>query len=181
MCKRDLVVILGLVGVMSIVAATPSGCASPDRSAGGGSGTARMGDALETASSLPTLTRVAGLGAIEGVFAVSGVAASSSQEELPAAPGAFEGDGSRALPVWFDEGAWLIGLKHEGLGKFAVVLYDEEGKHLRDLADATGSFSYVASISIECAGMHSLDITADGSWRITIRGCTCPGKPLMTP
>lgn len=152
MRKGDLVAILGLVCVVAV-----------------------LGWLYHSGQILQTGTAVARLGDIEDAFTISGIETSSSQEPL-AALGDFEGDRSGSLPVWFDEGGWLIGLKHGGRGEFAVALYDEDGKHLRDLASAIGSFSDVASMSIERAGMYSLDITADGSWRVTIRGCTCPAS-----
>jgi hypothetical protein len=80
------------------------------------------------------------------------------------------GHGRQSLALWFDRASWLVNTKHDGSSDFAVVLYDEKGEQVKELANGKGK---LLTLSIEHAGTYSVDVAADGNWTIAIRGCVC--------
>jgi L-ascorbate metabolism protein UlaG (beta-lactamase superfamily) len=67
-----------------------------------------------------------------------------------------------------EKGLSIFRMTHDGDGHFGVVLLDAEGDHIDLLANEIGEFDGSKAVGISKAEIYLLDISADGSWTITI-------------
>ncbi len=70
--------------------------------------------------------------------------------------------------IKLDTGSTVFRLRHDGSQYFTVWLLDNKGAKVEMLANEAGSFSNSKTVEIDQPGVYILDITADGSWTITV-------------
>jgi hypothetical protein len=87
----------------------------------------------------------------------------------PPAPVTFNGQGKRAASVQLNPGLARFTLTHDGDGYFGVTLYDKNGDYVDLLANEIGPHSGSSASSIDLAGVHWIDIQANGNWTIDIQ------------
>ena len=93
-------------------------------------------------------------------------------------PGTFSGEGAKTLSIWIEPGVWIFRIIHKGDLEFGVSLYDREGKLVKNMRWQAGNSPELGAINVKQggAGIYRLEISADGSWIIDVRGCSCPAE-----
>lgn len=93
----------------------------------------------------------------------------------PKIPQTFTGKGdSVSSPFTLEKGIVKFEMIHDGYSNFAIWLYDSEGRRVDLLVNEIGTFegSKVVGVTGELfdasPGIHYLDITADGNWKVII-------------
>jgi hypothetical protein len=59
-------------------------------------------------------------------------------------------------------------MSHTGESNFAIWLFDENGNHVDLLVNEIGNYSGSTAVRIPKKGVYLLDITADGSWSVSV-------------
>jgi len=93
----------------------------------------------------------------------------------PQIPQTFTGKGdSVSSPFTLEKGTVKFEMTHDGYSNFAMWLYDSEGRRVDLLVNEIGTFegSKVVGVTGQILGaspgIHYLDITADGNWKVVI-------------
>ncbi|MDY6931833.1 MAG: hypothetical protein SVJ22_07990 [Halobacteriota archaeon] len=96
-------------------------------------------------------------------------------------PIALSGTGQEATSKFsLEKGLSIFRMSHDGGSNFAVWLLDGEGDKIELLVNEIGEFDGSKAVSIKKQGDCILDVSADGSWTITIeqpRPSTAPSAP----
>lgn len=71
-------------------------------------------------------------------------------------------------PLQLGAGLRRFAMAHDGSSNFAVWLIDSKGNRVDLLANEIGSWDGEKAVGISRAGVHYLDITADGTWSIKV-------------
>jgi hypothetical protein len=66
------------------------------------------------------------------------------------------------------KGLARFNMSHTGESNFAIWLYDENGKYVDLLANEIGNYNGSKAVRIPKKGVYLLDITADGSWSVSV-------------
>jgi hypothetical protein len=89
--------------------------------------------------------------------------------DAPFPPLSFSGHGQQVSPMFnLASGLTTFHMTHDGRANFAIVLLDREGNWVELLVNEIGAFDGGKAAGIREAGVHILDISADGNWTITI-------------
>jgi hypothetical protein len=128
-------------------------------------------------STLSTLDNVRGVIALGGAEATPTPTSSPGPAPTPvptpsptAVTQSFSGQGHRAIsPIQLDEGLTIVTLTHTGSSNFAIWLLDSNGEHVDLLVNEIGPFDGSTAIGVPAAGVHILDIHADGHWTISVQ------------
>lgn len=90
-------------------------------------------------------------------------------------PQTFTGKGdSVSSPFTLEKGTIKFEIAHDGHSNFAIWLYDREGRRVDLLVNEIGTFEGSKVVGVTgkifdaSPGIHYLDITADGDWRVVI-------------
>ena len=87
----------------------------------------------------------------------------------PSVPKTLNGTGQEASEMFYlDKGLVTFEMTHGGDGYFGVWLLDAEGDKIDLLANEIGEFDGSKAVGISESGIYLLDISADGSWEISI-------------
>jgi hypothetical protein len=93
----------------------------------------------------------------------------------PKIPQTFSGRGdSVPSPFTLEQGTVKFEMTHNGNSNFAIWLYDNEGSRVDLLVNEIGAFEGSKIVGVTgllgqaSAGIHYLDITADGNWSVVI-------------
>ena len=79
------------------------------------------------------------------------------------------GTGQKATSKFsLEQGLSIFRMTHGGDGYFGVWLLDAEGDKIDLLANEIGEFDGSKAVGISESGIYLLDISADGSWEISI-------------
>ena len=94
----------------------------------------------------------------------------------------FVGTGPTATdPFTLDAGLAVFTLEHDGASNFAVVLYDGAGEYVDLLVNEIGEFSGETAVALPAADDYTLNVEADGTWRITFdQEIPASGDPVPT-
>jgi hypothetical protein len=66
------------------------------------------------------------------------------------------------------KGLTRFNMSHTGESNFAIWLFDENGNHVDLLVNEIGNYSGSTAVRIPKKGVYLLDITADGSWSVSV-------------
>ncbi len=81
----------------------------------------------------------------------------------------FQGHGQHETTKFdLNPGLAIFEINHDGDGHFAIVLLDDKGEYVQVLIETTGAFIGSTAAQIAESGTYSLDITADGNWKVGI-------------
>ncbi len=85
------------------------------------------------------------------------------------APIAVTGQGQQASQVFqLTDGLAIFRMAHDGGSNFAIWLLDGNGEQIELLVNEIGSFDGAKAVGVAAPGDYLLDVTADGSWAVTI-------------
>lgn len=88
----------------------------------------------------------------------------------PGVPQTFTGTGPKASSLfWLDKTLTTFDMTHDGSSNFAIWLLDSNGEHVDLLVNEIGPFDGSTAIGVPAAGVHILDIYADGHWTISVQ------------
>jgi hypothetical protein len=91
----------------------------------------------------------------------------------PIPPVVFEGSGNQATDLFsIPSGLTWFDFEYVGESNFIVYLLDENGDEDELLANELGSVTSNKALLLEEPAMHSLNITARGTWKIVMRAST---------
>lgn len=92
-----------------------------------------------------------------------------AEEAARNAPIVLSGTGQQASSKFhLDRGLKIFKMEFTGSGNFAIFLLDSNGNKLELLVNEIGNFNGSKAVQITDSGDYLLDITADGSWKVTI-------------
>lgn len=98
----------------------------------------------------------------------------SKVTSVPSTPLTLTGSGDEVEAFQFPDGPVQFTMNHEGDGYFGATLYDANGRTIDLLANEVGAYSGSTSVSSTggpfgtSAGIHYIDVSADGDWSIQI-------------
>ncbi len=82
----------------------------------------------------------------------------------------YSGQGSKVVSgIYLPEGECMFTSQVSGQYKFLAQLLDKDSNLVGIIADAIGPINSVKSIRIVRAGTYAMNVTADGTWSITIK------------
>ena len=85
-------------------------------------------------------------------------------------PVTLSGTGQQATETFhLDKGLTRFEMTHTGSGHFGVWLLDSEGNNVALLANEVGSFDGSKAERINKSGEYLLDVSANGSWTVSIK------------
>ena len=88
----------------------------------------------------------------------------------PGVPQTFTGTGPKASPLfWLDKTLTTFEMNHDGSSNFIVWLLNNNGHKVDLLVNKIGSYDGSTAIGLPAAGVHILDIEADGNWTISVQ------------
>ena len=81
----------------------------------------------------------------------------------------FNGKGQMTTSLFsLEEGLATFKMSHKGDSNWAPILLDKNGRHVELLANEIGIFDGSKAVRINESGIYLIDITANGTWTITI-------------
>ncbi len=84
-------------------------------------------------------------------------------------PQQFKGHGQKVSPKFtLHEGLVVFRMTHNGRRNFIIWLLDQQGHRVAILVNRVGNFNGSKGMGINRAGIHLLDIAADGNWTVKI-------------
>ncbi len=90
--------------------------------------------------------------------------------DAPGPPLTFTGFGQDVSPMFtVTEGLATFQMTHDGSGHFGIWLLDSTGHRVDLLVNEVGMFDGSKATGIRQAGVHLLDISANGNWTIAIQ------------
>ena len=145
--KRETIV--GLIAIVAIVAAVIfAGCVEEETP---------VSTPSPTATPLPKTTPTPEV-----------LTATPTPEPTPE-PIALSGTGQEATSKFsLEKGLTIFRMTHDGDRNFVVWLLDDDGNQIDLLVNKIGEFDGSQAVGIKTLGNYILDISADGSWTITI-------------
>ena len=87
----------------------------------------------------------------------------------PGVPQTFTGTGPEASPLfWLEDALTTFEMNHDGSSNFAIWLLDGNGNPVDLLVNEIGDFDGSTAVGVPAAGVHILDIEADGDWTVSV-------------